>query len=66
MRYILERWMWRGLRRGIGTGSRTWLYIGVGAGTANFLLRFFRKPPAQVIRVRLHEGGAFRVSARAR
>ena len=66
MRYVLERWMWKGLRRSFATGSRAWLYIGVSAGTANFLLRFFKKPPAQVIRVRLHDGAAFHVSARAR
>jgi hypothetical protein len=66
MRYFLERWMWTGLRRGFTTGSRWWLYIGASAGTANFLIRFLRRPPADVYRVRLHEGGAFRVQARRR
>ena len=66
MRYLLERWMWTGLRRSFASGSRAWLYLGVTAGTANFLLRFFKKPPAQVIRVRLHDGAAFRVSTRPR
>ncbi len=66
MKYLLERWMWTGLRRSFATGSRAWLYIGVTAGTANFLLRFFRRPPADVYRVRLHEGASFRVSARSR
>jgi hypothetical protein len=58
--------MWTGLRRSFSTGSRVWLYVGITAGTVNFLMRFFRRPPAQVVRVRLHEGGAFRVSARPR
>lgn len=66
MRYLLERWMWTGLRRSFATGSRFWLYLGVSAGTANFLIRFFRKPPAEVVRIRMHQGGAFRVSARSR
>ncbi|MFZ4516519.1 MAG: hypothetical protein ACOYN3_09445 [Acidimicrobiia bacterium] len=66
MRYLLERWMWKGLRRGFLSGSRTWLYLGIGAGAVNFFLRFFSRPPAEVVRVRLHEDGAFRVRARAR
>lgn len=66
MKYLLERWMWKGLRRGFASGSQIWLYVGIIAGTANFLLRFFRRPPADVYRVRLHDGAAFRVTTRQR
>lgn len=66
MRYLLERWMWKGLRRGAATGSRFWLYAGVGAGALNFFLRFFKHPPAEVVRIRMHRGGSFRVTARSR
>ena len=53
-----------GLRRGMSSGSRTWLVLGISAGTLQVLRRLSRDRTKILYRVKMQDGDHFVVTSR--